>query len=204
MATGSRILPLAAILLVAAALAAAFVVLRPESRARGNLEGSSIGGEFSLTDETGRPTRWSDFAGSWRLVYFGYTFCPDVCPVDTANMAAGLAAFEKAEPERGARVQPIFVTVDPARDTPAVLAEFTASFHPRLLGLTGSEEAIAATLKAFRVYARRVEGASAGSYLVDHMAVIYLFDPDGRPVAFLAGPDATPEAVAAMLDAQVR
>lgn len=204
MATASRSLPILAILLVAAALAVALALLRPSGSVRGNLEGSAIGGEFALVDETGRPRRWSDFAGQWRLVYFGYTFCPDVCPVDTANLAAGLAAFEKAAPARGQRVQPIFITVDPARDTPAALAEFTAGFHPRLLGLTGSEAAIAETLKAFRVYARRVEGATEGSYLVDHMAVVYLFDPDGRPVAFLAGPDAAPQAVTAMLEAHVR
>ncbi len=204
MAMVSRVSPLVAILLVAAALAAALVVLRPAGGARGNLEGSAVGGEFRLIDETGRPTRWSDFAGRWRLVYFGYTFCPDVCPVDAANLGAGLAAFEKAAPARGAKVQPLFITVDPARDTPAALAEFTASFHPRLVGLTGSKEAIAETLKAFRVYARRVEGATEGSYLVDHMAVVYLFDPEGRPVAFLAGPDATPEAVTGLLEAHVR
>ncbi|WP_448582830.1 SCO family protein [Thermaurantiacus sp.] len=204
MITRSRLFPTAAILLVAAALAATLILLRPETRARGNLEGSAIGGEFQLVDEMGKPTRWSDFAGKWRLIYFGYTFCPDVCPVDTANMAAGLAAFEKAEPARGAQVQPIFVTVDPARDTPAVLAEFTDNFHPRLIGLTGSEATIADTLKAFRVYARRINGASKESYLIDHMAVVYLFDPDGRPIAFLAGPDAKPQAVTSMLEAHVR
>lgn len=207
MATGSRSVPIVAILLVAAALAAALLLLRPGGSAggtRGNLEGSAIGGDFTLLDETGRPTRWADFAGNWRLVYFGYTFCPDVCPVDTANLAAGLAAFEKAEPARAGRVQPLFITVDPARDTPDALAQFTANFHPRLLGLTGTEEEIAGVLKAFRVYAKRVDGATEGSYLVDHMAVIYLFDPDGKPIAFLAGPDASPQAVEAMLQRHVR
>ena len=199
-------LPVALLVGVAVALALAFFLFRPAASpsARGNLEGASIGGEFQLVDETGRPTRWGDFAGQWRLVYFGYTFCPDVCPVDTAHLAQGLKRFEEAAPRRAGRVQPIFVTVDPARDTPEVLAEFTNAFHPRLLGLTGSEAEIEATLKAFRVYARRAEGASADSYLVDHLAAIYLFAPDGAPVAFIAGPEASPEAVFALLDRHVR
>lgn len=204
MATRSLKLPALAILLVAAALAVALVLLRPGGSARGNLAGSAIGGEFSLVDETGRRVTWSGLAGQWRLVYFGYTFCPDVCPVDAANLGAGLALFEKEAPRRAATVLPLFITVDPARDTPDALRAFTANFHPRLLGLTGSEEEIAATLKAFRIYAKKVPGASEGAYLVDHMAVIYLFDPEGRPVAFLAGPEAKPEAVRAMLAAHVR
>ena len=171
---------------------------------RGNLEGSSIGGDFALVDETGRAVTSASFAGRWRLVYFGYTFCPDVCPVDTANMAAGLRRFEAEDEARAARVQPLFVTVDPERDTPAVLAEFTDSFHPRLIGLTGPRPAVDQALATFRITARRAEGATEGSYLVDHMAVLYLFDPAGRPVHFLAGPEATPEAVADMLRTFVR
>jgi protein SCO1/2 len=174
--------------------------LRPAAPA-GNLEGAAIGGPFTLVDEAGRTVRWDDFRGRHVLLYFGYSFCPDVCPVDTAKLAAGLKAFEAAEPKRAADVQPLFITVDPARDTPAVLAEYTAAFHPRLLGLTGPEEAIAGTLAAFRVYARKAPGATGGSYLVDHLAVIYLFDRDGRPIAFLPGPEATPAAVVAMLEA---
>ncbi|WP_448579729.1 SCO family protein [Thermaurantiacus sp.] len=197
-------LPIALFLGLVVALGLGLLVWRPALGPRGNLEGAAIGGEFSLVDERGQQRRWSDFAGQWRLVYFGYTFCPDVCPVDTAHLASGLKAFEKASPRRAARVQPLFITVDPARDTPAALAEFTDNFHPRLLGLTGSEEEIAATLKAFRVYARRVEGASKDSYLVDHMAAIYLFAPDGAPVAFIPGPEASPQAVEAMLDRFVR
>jgi protein SCO1/2 len=169
----------------------------------GNLAGASIGGDFSLVDETGAPVRSGTYAGKWRLMYFGFTFCPDVCPVDTANLAQGLKQFEAAHPDRGRRVQPLFVTVDPERDTPEVLAEFTSVFHPRLIGLTGTPAQIGDALATFRIYARRTEGATEDSYLVDHMAVVYLFDPDGRPVHFIAGPEARPEAVAAMLDTYV-
>ncbi len=171
---------------------------------KGNLEGASIGGDFALVDETGRPVTSASFDGRWRLMYFGYTFCPDVCPVDTANLANGLKQFEAKDPARAARVQPLFVTVDPARDTPEVLAEYTRTFHPRLVGLTGTPEEVDAALKTFRIYARRAEGGSDDGYLVDHTAVVYLFDPQGAPVQFIAGPEARPEAVAAMLEAHVR
>lgn len=198
---GLRLLLVALLLL----LVAGAVLFWPRASApRGNLEGAAIGGDFALTDESGRPVISASYAGLWRLMYFGFTFCPDICPTDTAKLAAGLAAFEKAQPARAARVQPLFVTVDPQRDTPQALAAFTDSFHPRLVGLTGTPDQVAATLATFRIYARRVEGATPGSYLFDHMAAIYLFDPAGRPVAFIPGPEATPAAVAAMLEAHVR
>jgi protein SCO1/2 len=201
--TKTRI-PALLVLAIAAAVLVGLFILRPEARVEGNLSGATIGGDFALVDETGRPVTSQSFAGQWRLMYFGYSFCPDVCPVDTANLAAGFSAFEKAAPERAARVKPLFVTVDPERDTPAVLREFTDSFHPRLVGLTGSPDQVAAALKTFRIYAKRREGATPDSYLMDHMAAIYLFDPEGRPVAFLPGPEATPEAVRALLDTHVR
>lgn len=170
----------------------------------GNLVGSDIGGDFRLIDETGRPVTSASFDGRWRLMYFGFTFCPDVCPVDLANLAAGLRRFEAAHPARAARVQPLFLTVDPARDTPEVLAEFTEAFHPRLVGLTGPQADVDAALRTFRIYAKRVEGGTEAGYLVDHMAVVYLLDPAGRPVHFIPGPEARPEAVAEMLETFVR
>jgi protein SCO1 len=202
----NRRLPRIAIIVAVLAASAllALWLLRPAPAPEGNLSGSAIGGPFSLVDESGRRVTSDTFKGQWRLMYFGFTYCPDVCPVDTANMAAGLKAFEAADPKRAAKVQPLFLTVDPERDTPAILAEFTDAFHPRLLGLTGSRAEVDAALKSFRVYASKVPGATEGSYTFDHLAVVYLMDPEGRPVAFLAGPTASPEAVAAMLDTHVR
>jgi protein SCO1/2 len=191
------------VLLVLALVAAgAFWLLRPGTldQAQGNLSGSAVGGPFTLVDETGRTVTSESFAGKWRLMYFGFTYCPDICPTDAAKLAAGLKLFEAKHPEAAAKLQPLFLTVDPERDTPAVVAEFTDSFHPRLLGLTGSRAQVDAALKAFRVYASRQEGVTPGSYTYDHLAVFYLMDPDGRPVQFLAGPTATPEAIAAMLE----
>src|ERR1044072_4220330 len=107
------------------------------------LEGARIGGDFTLTDQNGKAVRWADFAGKYRIVYFGYTYCPDVCPVDLQRIIAGLRQFEKTAPERAALVQPIFITVDPERDTPPVLKQWVAAFHPRLIGLTGSPDQLA-------------------------------------------------------------
>jgi protein SCO1/2 len=201
----SQALRLPLVLLVLALVAAgAFLLLRPsaggDAQAQGNLAGSAVGGPFTLVDETGRTVTSDSFAGKWRLMYFGFTYCPDICPTDAAKLAAGLKLFEAKHPEAAAQLQPMFLTVDPERDTPAVVAEFTDSFHPRLLGLTGSREQVDAALKAFRVYAAKVEGATPGSYTYDHLAVFYLMDPEGRPVQFIAGPTASPEAIASMLE----
>jgi protein SCO1/2 len=188
--TLSRSLPLI-LLALALAVGAALLLLRP-SAPEGNLTGATVGGPFTLTDETGRTVTSESFKGQWRLMYFGFTYCPDICPTDTAKLAAGLKLFEAKHPKEAAKLQPLFITVDPERDTPAALAEFTDSFHPRLLGLTGTREQIDAALK--------VPGTTPDSYTYDHLAVFYLMDPDGRPVQFVAGQGATPESIAAMLE----
>ena len=195
---------LAPVLFAAAALAACSPSAPAADAPRGNLEGAAIGGDFTLLDEAGRTVTNASYAGQWRLMYFGYTFCPDVCPTDAAKLAGGFRLFEAADAKRAARVQPLFVTVDPARDTPAALRTFTDAFHPRFTGLTGTQEQVASALKTFRVYANKVEGSAPDSYLMDHFAAIYLFDPAGKPVAFLAGPDASAEKVRDMLGTYVR
>src|SRR6476469_9886118 len=113
------------------------------------LAGAAIGGPYSLVDQNGRAVSDRDFAGRYRIVYFGYTHCPDVCPTDLATISQALNLFEKKDPVRAARVQPLFITVDPARDTPATLKDYLRAFHPRLIGLTGSEAQVAAAEKAF-------------------------------------------------------
>ena len=162
------------------------------------LEGAAIGGEFALVDKAGKAVRYSDFAGAYRVVYFGYTFCPDVCPLDVQRLMQGYALFTKAEPDLAKQVQPIFVTIDPARDTPAVVGEFAAAFSPRLLGLTGSEEQVAAAAKAFKVYRAKGEETPGGGYLMDHSNIAYLMDRNGQPLALLPV-DKGPQAVAAEL-----
>jgi len=157
------------------------------------LAGARIGGAFALVDQDGRTVTDRDFAGRYRIVYFGYTFCPDVCPTDVQNIAAALKLLERDHAALARRIVPVFITVDPARDTPAVLKRFVSAFHPRLVGLTGTPEQIAKVAKAFGIYFAKGAGTADG-YLMDHSRQIYLFDPDGRPLALL--PEGPPAAIA--------
>ena len=141
-----------------------------------------VGGPFELTDHTGKPRTERDFRGKLMLVYFGFTYCPDICPTDL--QAIGLA-LDKLGAD-GDSVQPIFITVDPERDTAQHLAEYVPMFHPRLIGLTGSDEAIRKAADAYKVYYARVDPdkETNGYYTVDHTAFIYLMDRDGNYLGF--------------------
>jgi protein SCO1/2 len=141
-----------------------------------------VGGPFELTDHTGKPRNERDFRGKLMLVYFGFTYCPDICPTDLQAIGQTLEKLG-AEAER---VQPIFITVDPERDTAQHLAEYVPMFHPRLIGLTGSAEAIRKAADAYKVYYARVEASKEtdGYYTVDHTAFIYLMDRDGNYLGF--------------------
>ncbi len=161
------------------------------------LEGAAIGGPFTLADKTGRTVRWADFAGQYRIVYFGYSFCPDACPLDVGVMMQGYARFAKAEPKLAAQLQPLFITIDPARDTPQIVGEFAAAFSPRLLGLTGTPSQVDTAAKAFAVYYARGK-ATTGGYLMDHSRIAYLMGRQGEPIAMLPV-DQGPEAVAVEL-----
>src|SRR3954468_7536883 len=167
------------------------------------LEGASMGGPFTLTDQNGRRVSDRDFAGKYRLVYFGYTFCPDVCPVDMQVIGAGLRSFESQDADRAARVQPIFISVDPARDTPPVLRQFVAAFHPRMIGLTGSEAEIAQVAREYRIFYERGEASAGGGYMVNHTRMAILYGPEGQPIAMIPH-DQGPDGVAAELGRRVR
>ena len=174
------------ILTTAAALAACDAgPAAPAQNAEPPLAGARIGGAFTLTDQNGKTVRDTDFAGQYRLVYFGYSFCPDICPVDLQKLMRGLSQFEKSDPARGAKVQPLFVTIDPARDTPEALKPFVARYHPRLLGLTGTPEQIAAVAKAYVVTYHKVEGSAPDRYLMAHSQLAFLMGPDGKPLALV-------------------
>ncbi|WP_420966778.1 SCO family protein [Bradyrhizobium sp. B120] len=139
-----------------------------------------VGGPFALTDQAGHARTDADFRGKLMLVYFGFTYCPDVCPTDLQAIAL---ALDKLGPD-GDQVQPIFITVDPERDSAAHLAEYVPLFHPRLIGLTGSFDAIRKVADAYKVYYARVPLKDAGDYTVDHTAYIYLMDRDGNYLGF--------------------
>ena len=147
------------------------------------LAGARIGGDFTLTDQNGDLRSRSDFDGKWRMVYFGYTYCPDICTPDMQNLIAGLNLFAAQEPELAKQIQPIFITIDPERDTPDVLKQFTRAFSDNLIGLTGSEKAIADTAEKFAVTYAKV--ANGDSYLVNHTQTPFLMDPQGNPIAIL-------------------
>ena len=139
-----------------------------------------IGGPFTLTDQTGKPRNDVDFRGKLMLVYFGFTFCSDVCPTDLQQMGIAVDKLGVA----GEAVQPIFVTVDPERDTPEHLLEYMPFFHPRFVGLTGQAEAIEKAARAYRVYYKKVERDDKSDYTVDHSAFIYLMGRAGEYLGF--------------------
>jgi protein SCO1/2 len=159
------------------------------------LAGARIGGPFSLTDQNGRTVSDSDFKGYYRIVYFGYTSCPDVCPTDVANLMHGWQLLGKIDPARAGKVRSVFITVDPARDTPEALKSFTANFDPRLIGLTGTPAAIASITKEYGVAVSPQKPTAPGVYFVDHTNAAYLMDPDGKPLALLPS-EGTPKAIA--------
>ena len=168
----------------------------------GNKPGGSgttlVGGPFTLVDQDGRTRTEKDFADSHMLIYFGYTFCPDVCPTALQVMSQ---AMDRLDPAVAAKIAPVFVTVDPARDTVTQLKSYVGNFHPRLVGLTGSEAQIAAAAKAYRVYyAKSKETANSADYLMDHSSVVFLMGPDGRYLTHFthnAPPDRMAEALTA-------
>lgn len=141
-----------------------------------------ISDHFALETAAGRTATQSTFAGEWLLVYFGYTACPDACPTALSAMSAALAALGPL----AAKVQPIFVTLDPARDTPGVLDRYVETFDPRLVGLRGTAAQTAAAAEAFRV-SYTVRQLGNGEYAIDHSAFVYVVDPAGQVVALLTG-----------------
>ncbi len=142
--------------------------------------GAAIGGPFVLEDGNGQAVTNRSFSGKYMLVYFGYTYCPDVCPT-TLNEVAG--AIEKLGP-KAERVQPLFITVDPQRDTPAAMKQYTAAFSPRIIGLTGTPEQIGNVEREYHVYAaKHVTGPGPNDYGMDHSSILYLMGPDGHFIA---------------------
>jgi len=142
-----------------------------------------VGGPFELTNQDGKRVKSADFAGKYMLVVFGYTYCPDICPSELQVVSAALDELGPA----AERIQPVFVTVDPSRDTPEVMKDYVANFHPGFVGLTGSEDDVAGIAKAYRVYYRKVDPTGPDiPYLMDHTTLVYLMGPDGDYVTHFA------------------
>ena len=153
-----------------------------------------MGGPFALTDQNQVLRTEKDFHGKYTLVFFGYTYCPDVCPATLAIMAA---ALDKMGP-RSDNIVPIFITVDPKRDTPDKIKSYLSSFGRRFVGLTGAPEAIANVAKEYRVYYKEHPPENGGEYTVDHSGVVYLMDPNGKFIANYSL-DTSPDTLAADL-----
>ena len=172
--------------LLAALAAAAPVAAQQSERSAAELmdvvmwNREPIGGPFALTDQTGTRRTDADFRGKVLLVYFGFTYCPDICPTDLQQMGTAVDRLGPA----GELVQPVFITVDPERDTAAHLKEYMPLFHPRFVGLTGDAAAIAAAAGAYRVYFEKVERADKSDYTVNHSAFIYMIGRDGEYLGF--------------------
>lgn len=145
-----------------------------------------VGGPFELVDHEGRAVTDEAFRGRLMLVFFGFTFCPDVCPTELATIGRTMDALG----EDAAAVTPVFITIDPERDNVEAMAGFVGLFHPSLVGLTGTPEQVAEAARAYRVYYARVQDPDASYYLMDHSAFVYLMGPDGENVAVF--PPGTP------------
>ena len=174
----------------------AFVALELHGNPRGaagTLLGSAIGGPFKLVDQNGRTVTNTDLEGKWLLVYFGYTHCPDACPTALNNIALALddLGIEKKE------VRPVFITIDPERDTSQALKDYVAAFGAPILALTGNDAAIAQAAAEYRVYYAKHPEAG-GDYSMDHTSIIYVMDPKGRFTASFTGED-PPAEIAARL-----
>jgi cytochrome oxidase Cu insertion factor (SCO1/SenC/PrrC family) len=154
-----------------------------------------IGGPFELVDHHGQPVSDEAFRDRLMLVFFGYTWCPDFCPMTVQDLSLALDQLDEAQAEQ---VAFLFITVDPKRDTPEQLASWVEHFHPRLIGLTGSEEAIAATARAYRVYYAKQAMDGTEEYLMDHSTIVYLMDREGGYLTHF-GHDSQPEEIAATL-----
>jgi cytochrome oxidase Cu insertion factor (SCO1/SenC/PrrC family) len=200
-----RLLRLAIGTLIGLLIAAGIVWWQISSLPTGSSSGTQtgtalIGGPFSLTDQTGRPVTDADYRGRHMLIYFGFTFCPDVCPTELQVMATALDQLGR----QADQVQPLFITVDPDRDTPSQLAGYVSQFHPRMAGLTGTPEQIAAAARAYRVYYSKVPNKeNDGYYTMDHSSFVYLMSPDGRFLeAFAHG--TTPDKMAQGIRAHIK
>ena len=161
----------------------------------GSPPGVTVGGPFALTNGDGKTVTDQDFRGKYMLIYFGYTFCPDICPTTLSAVADAMDKLgAKAD-----RLQPLFITVDPKRDSPAVVKQFAAAFGPRVQGLTGSAAQIATVAREYRVYyAEHRTGPGPDDYTMDHSSVLYLMGPNGRFIAPIRA-DMTADQMAAAL-----
>lgn len=161
---------------------------------------ASVGGPFTLVNQDGETVTDETWRGKYMLIYFGFTFCPDVCPTELGVMSSAV----KALGDDAGKVQPIFITVDPERDTPDVMARYVALFHPRLVGLTGTLDQVDQVAKSYHVFYRKAEDeSSSAGYTMDHSSIVFLMGPDGEYLKLFppqTAPDKMAEAIAGYIE----
>ncbi|AEP10675.1 SCO family protein [Micavibrio aeruginosavorus] len=173
----------------------------PQAAVKSNgVAGADIGGPFALTDHNGQPFTEKNLAGHPTLIYFGFTFCPSICPTELQKMSAALKLADAGKAEK---IMPVFITIDPDRDTVAVMKNYVAQFHPRLIGLTGTQDDINTAARAWRVYAQKVQDETMSEYTMDHSSYIYLQGPDGGLQAIF-GTDSTARQIADAINANAK
>ena len=160
--------------------------------------GKAVGGEFTLSDAHGKSVRLSDFRGKLVLLYFGFTSCPDVCPTDLLAIAQAIKSLGKDSEA----IQPVFITLDPERDTREIIGAYAASFHPKFVALTGSTSQIRDVAKAYKVFFEKVPMPGSNTYTVDHSAFTFLLDKEGRDIG-LFPPGTPPERIAAIVREEI-
>ena len=174
-----KILLVALVLAAIGAIAATTMIPSTESKPQGGMHAvtdDAFGGPYTLTDHNGKTVTDKDMTGSYRLMYFGFTYCPAICPTELSKISAAI----KQMGSKGDQVVPVFVTVDPERDTVQAMKNYVAMFHPSLIGLTGTPEQIKDMLKAYKIYAAKVNDPQMSDYTMDHSSFIYLLAPDDR------------------------
>jgi len=156
-------------------------ILKPAANEHASMgvAGISIDGEFSLTNQDGQQVTENDFGNRFKLVYFGFTSCPDICPTEMQKMTK---VINDVDPEAKS-IQPIFISIDPVRDTPEVIKTYLTAFHPGFVGLTGTETEVDEVIKNFKAYAKKVESEEASDYLMDHSSFVYLMNPENQLIS---------------------
>jgi protein SCO1/2 len=195
-----RVLARFAVVAIAALAVAACGPSAPKFNAS-DVTGTTYGRDFRLTDHTGKPRTLADYRGKAVVLFFGYTQCPDVCPTTLSELAE---AMKRLGPDAD-RVQVLFVTIDPERDTPALLSQYVPAFDPRFVGLYGDAEATARTAKEFKILYQKQPGPTPSTYTMDHSAGTFIFDPQGRLrlyVGYGQGPDVFVHDLKELLHAQ--
>ncbi len=173
--TGKSAIPLLAAVAVAVIASIGLLFWLAGNR-KNNADQPVIGGAFELVDQNGKPFTEKNLKGKYSLIYFGYTYCPDVCPTELQTMTQALEMLGPL----AKKIRPVMISVDPERDKPEVLKEYLTNFYPGFVGLTGTPEQIRKAGQAYRVFYRKTDEKSASDYLMDHSSIVYLMDPEGR------------------------